>query len=247
MIYPLATLAGIAGAAIGVVVGMIAVAIFGVPSFEGASGYLIGFLFGPAGGLIGLVLAVVLTLRFVSARHGAHHGAHHGARPSNATLVGRTLLTLGGTAMIGAAAFGLFYLNQPLVNLNGPAPRLEFEIRLPSGAALPALVEVNLDTPKNRMPATLGDSGSDDGRMVVRGIVELNYRTAQRMLVLSTEPGRVAMFALQLGAKPNYSKGFSAWQKVDFIDTPKSDSQPRKPTGTENFEVRYRISDPLAD
>jgi hypothetical protein len=37
------------------------------------------------------------------------------------------------------------------------------------------------------------------------------------------------------------SEQYGPWQRVDFVDDMKADSQPRPPTAAEAFEIRYRV------
>ncbi len=71
---------------------------------------------------------------------------------------------------------------------NGPPPQLLFELRLPAGAVLPDQLEgvsVDLDTDKNQMFSTLTGTATDGGRPVIRGVVDLYFRTSSRILVLA--------------------------------------------------------------
>ncbi len=65
-------------------------------------------------------------------------------------MAGRVGLVFGGVALVAAAGSALSGSMRPLVNANGPAPRLVFEIRLPPGvAAPPSRDAVELQTSKN--------------------------------------------------------------------------------------------------
>jgi len=58
-------------------------------------------------------------------------------------------------AAIGASGLGIWYAAQPhVLNLNGPTPLLEFEVKPPASQSLETLadVEPELDTDRNRMP-----------------------------------------------------------------------------------------------
>ena len=121
---------------------------------EGASGYFAVFIGEPIGGLAGLALGAPLVLR-----RAGHRGAAVGGR-------------VGAVGLVGLAAAGMaaFWLMCPLVNANGPAPRLVLEIRLPPGVAIStprAGDTVELQT-ADRMPASLAPGRVDDGRDVSR-------------------------------------------------------------------------------
>src|SRR6266487_981992 len=105
-----------------------------------ASTYFIG---GPIGGLVGLVVGGVIALR----RFG-HRGF--------AAIGGRLALVVAGVAGVGAAIVAAFWIARPIVNANGPAPQLVFEIRLPAEVTPPSIAgySIELQTSKNRMPGT---------------------------------------------------------------------------------------------
>ena len=203
MTYLLAFLAALVGAALGFALGAAAAGLaapfLGITSFEGASGYFAVFIGGPIGGLAGLVLGALLVLR-----RAGHRGAAVG---------GRVALVFAGVVGLAAAGMAAFWLMRPLVNANGPAPRLVFEIRLPPGVAVAAPRDrdtVELQTSKNRMPASLAPGRVDDGRDVVVGSVELYYRTWQRMLVLRLPDKTDVLFELSLGLTPDHTRTFTA-------------------------------------
>ena len=127
MTYLLALLVALVGAALGFALGAAAAGllapVLGITSFEGASGYFAVFIGGPIGGLAGLVLGALLVLR-----RAGHRGAAVG---------GRVALVFVGVVGLAAAGVAAFWLMRPLVNANGPAPRLVFEIRLLETMSVP--------------------------------------------------------------------------------------------------------------
>ena len=224
MTYLLALLVALVGAALGFALGAAAAGllapVLGITSFEGASGYFSVFIGGPIGGLAGLVLGAMLVLR-----RAGHRGAAVG-------VVG-----------LAAAGIAAFWLMRPLVNANGPAPRLVFEIRLPSGVAVPAPGagdSVELQTSKNRMPASLAPGRVDDGREVVVGSVELYYRTWQRLLVMRLPDKTDVLFELSRGLTPDHTRTFTPWRRADYIASPGED-QARRTTAADAYDIRYRI------
>ena len=238
MTYLLALLAAIVGCAVGAGLGM-AVAgllapVLGISSFEGASGYFAVLIGGPIGGLLGLVLGAVLVLR----KRG-HRG--FGA------VSGRLGVVVGGVALVAAAALGILYLSQDTLNPNGPAPQLAFEIRLPAGASPPTANErpIELQTSKNRMPALMQREATrvDGGRPVIVGLVEMYYRTSQRMLVMTMPDKTDILFNIKLGGAPKHAREFSDWQRADYIGEP-GKTQTRRAGAADNFEIRYRADWP---
>lgn len=236
MTYVFALLGAIAGAAIGaflgVSIGAVLAMMLGISSFEGASGYFAVYIGGPIGGLIGLVLGGALVLR---KRGVTGFGA----------ISGRLGLIFAGVIGIGAAVVGFLYLNQDIVNPNGAPPQLAFEIRLPAGASPPTKDErpIQLETSKNRtgMPALMQPeyTRSEGGRTILVGLVEMYYRTSQRMIVMTMPDKSDVIFNLKLGAVPKHAREFVAWQRADFIAEP-GKTQARKATTADNYEIRYR-------
>jgi hypothetical protein len=234
MTYLLALLAALVGGGLGFSLGAAAAgllaAALGVSSFEGASGYFAILVGGPLGALLGLLSAALLV--FWRAGHRTPEA-----------LAGRTGLVVVGVVAIGAAVLGGFWAMRPLVNANGPAPQLVFEIRLPPSAAQPAAdaVAVELQTSRNRMPATLGAVRRDSDRDMVVGSVEMYYRTFQRTLVLTMPDKTDVLFVLSLGLTPAHAKAFGAWQHADYIARP-GDGEARRTTDADRYEIRYRTA-----
>jgi hypothetical protein len=238
MTYLLALLAALVGAALGValgvtVAGMLA-PVLGITSFEGASGYFAVFIGGPLGGLAGMVLGAWLVLRRAQRRSGQQRAGAVG---------GRLALVLVGVVGLAAMGLGAFWLMRPLVNANGPAPQLVFEIRLAPGVAPPTRNRdaVELQTAKNRMPATLAAGRQDDGREVLTGSVEIYYRTWRRTLVLRLPDKTDVLFDLSLGLTPDHTKSFTAWRRADYIARA-GDETARRTTAADSYEIRYRIA-----
>jgi hypothetical protein len=116
-------------------------------------------------------------------------------------------LSLG---LIVASGFGIWYAGQPhVLNINGPTPLLEFEVKPPAGQSVENLADVQteLDTPRNRMPMPAywhPDAPKDAG--VRAGYVELYSRTSQRLFVLKFPGDTDRIFQLKLPANPMRAK-----------------------------------------
>jgi hypothetical protein len=136
------------------------------------------------------------------------------------------------------------YLTRDVVNPNGAAPRLMFELRLPAGMPVPSSprdIEVELHTDRNTMPAQLFDRSSlSDNRVVLPGTVDLYFRTSQRLLVVKRKGEPDRLFRLKLSANPGHMREQSPWQAVDFAAGP--GEQPRKPGPADAYELRYRVA-----
>ncbi len=239
MTYLYAVLAGIAGLVIGWIAfafGALAVGHFqGWSNFEGAAGMAAVFGFGPIGGLLGLILGIWLVLR----RRNRGQGAGR--------MLGRGAIAV--VAVIGVIAVGLFAysLSDDVLNRNGPTPIADFEIRLPASAKVPqnkSAIRIDLQTDKNTMPALLRDGWLqlDGDRPVLSGLVQLYYRTSQRLLVLKIPGEPDILFRLKLASSPRYSDQFSSWQRADFVAQP--NSEPRRAGDGDAYDIRYRVRDP---
>ena len=236
MTYLLALIGGIVGAALGWVVAAAATMVIGgylgVSNFEGGRAMLAVWGIGPIGGLVGLVLGIVLVLR----KRGGH---------SAGGIALRVPIVMAGIAALVAAGLWWMYETRPVLNTNGPAPQLAFEVRLPPGLAAPAdasAIEAQLHTEKNRMPALIPREAMrmEDGRAVIAGSVDLYYRSRWRLLEVKVPGQDDRLFQLGLPASPRRTTAFGLWERATFIATP-GFSQPRKAGAGEGFEIRYRV------
>jgi len=222
-----AVIGGLIGAFGGGAIGALLASAMHVSSREGESGYFVVFI-----ALIGIVIAtpgaVVLTLYWRGVR--------------SVWLLLGTIASIGGILLIIAAGFGIWYSAQPhYLNLNGPTPRLEFEIKPPQGISVQSLgdARAELDTDRNVMPANWTSDNSNSG--VRAGAVDLAFRTSKRLFVLKFSNGEDHIFNLKLPAnpmKPPYRQ-WSDWKHPDF--TAKSGEQPTRSAGSSGYQIRYRV------
>jgi len=233
MTYLLALIAALIGGGLGLALGVAAGALLaellGITSFEGAAGYFAVFTGGPIGLLLGGVLGPVLVLR----RRG-HRGF--------SAVGGRLALVFAGVIGLAAVAVGAVWMMRPYVNANGPAPELVFEIRLPQGVAPPdtKASAIELQTSKNRMPATIDKIELENGQAIISGRVDLYFRTWQRMLVLTLPDKTDILFDLSLGITPKHTKALVAWQRATYIGEPGKE-EARRTTAADQYEIRYRV------
>jgi hypothetical protein len=183
-----------------------------------------------------LIFGIWLVLRL------RHRGQGIGA------LLGRGAIAV--VAIVALTALGLFAysLSDDVLNRNGPTPIADFEIRLPAAAKVPqnkSVIRIDLQTDKNTMPALLRDGWLqlDGDRPVLSGLVQLYYRTSQRLLVLKVPGQPDVLFRLKLASSPRYSDVYSSWQRADFIALPHGE-QPRRATNDDAYDIRYRVRDP---
>ncbi len=118
---------------------------------------------------------------------------------------------------VTTAGFGLWYVAQPhVLNLNGPTPLLEFEVKPPEGQSVESLtgVEPELDTDRNAMPG-YWHTDSTENAGVRSGYVEVYYRISRRLFVLKFSGHEDRIFQLHLPANPMKAKyrAWSDWQK----------------------------------
>ena len=146
-------------------------------------------------------------------------------------------------AAIGASGLGIWYAAQPhVLNLNGPTPLLEFEVKPPTGQSLETLadIEPELDTDRNTMPGYWRTEAPENPG-VRAGYVELYFRTSQRLFILKF-PGREdRIFKLYLPADPMKAKyrAWSEWQNPDFVA--KAGEQPAHFSGGNDYQIRYKL------
>src|SRR2546430_1297126 len=146
-------------------------------------------------------------------------------------------------AAIGASGFGLWYAAQPhVLNLNGPTPLLEFEVKPSAGQSLETLadVEPELDTDRNRMPG-YWHTEAPENPGVRAGYVELYFRTSQRLFVLKFPGRQDRIFKLHLPANPMKAsyRAWSGWQNPDFVA--KAGEQPSPFSGGSDYQIRYKL------
>jgi hypothetical protein len=90
-------------------------------------------------------------------------------------------LSLG---VIAVSGFGIWYAGQPhVLNINGPTPLLEFEVKPPAGQSLESLTNAQpeLDTDRNAMPG-YWHTDPPENPDVRAGYVELYFRTSHAFL-----------------------------------------------------------------
>jgi hypothetical protein len=129
-----------------------------------------------------------------------------------------------------------------VLNINGPTPLLEFEVKPPAGQSVASLADVQpeLDTDRNEMPGYWHTASPEDPG-VRAGYVELYFRTSQRLFALKFRGQVDRIFRLKLPANPIRAKyrAWSDWQNPDFVA--KSGEQPSRPSGGNDYQIRYKM------
>jgi hypothetical protein len=226
------TLAGIvgvtAGLFLGFALGAALASAFHISSFEGGAGYF-------AASIALIVTLIVTPLLIVPTLYW------RGVR-SIWLFIGLVMVCLS-MAAIGASGFGLWYAAQPhVLNINGPTPLLEFEVKPPDGQSVQSLanVEAELDTDRNTMPGYWHTDPGENPNMRA-GYIELYFRTSRRLFVLKFPGNEDRIFHLHLPANPMKAKyrAWSDWQKPDFVA--KGAEQPTRFSGGNDFQIRYKV------
>jgi hypothetical protein len=231
-----AILLGIVGGIIGIAAGLFLgfalgsalAAAFHVSTFEGEAGY-----FAVAIALLVTLIVAPVSILLVLYWRGVR---------SIWLFLGLVIVCIS-IAAIGASGFGIWYAAQPhVLNINGPTPLLEFEVKPPTGQSLESLTDVQpeLDTDRNAMPGYWHtDAPANAG--VRAGYVELYFRTSKRLFVLKFPGGTDRIFHLRLPTNPMKAKyrAWSEWQNPDFVA--KAGEQPARPSGGNDYQIRYKL------
>jgi len=218
----------VAGLFLGFALGAALAAAFHVSTFEGEAGY-----FAAAMALI-VTFIVAPGLILVTLYWRGSRGLW--------LFVGLITVCLS-LGIIAVSGFGIWYAGQPhVLNINGPTPLLEFEVKPPAGQSLQNLADVQpeLDTDRNAMPGYWHTDAPQD-RGLRAGYVELYFRTSQRLFVLKFPGQEDKIFRLKLPANPMRAKyrAWSNWQNPDFVA--KAGQQPSRPSGGNEYQIRYRM------
>src|SRR5260370_22421751 len=198
---------------------------------DSRDGWLGMLMSGLSGVAAALAVAIILTVYFRSGHRRVGDIVRHGL--AAAVVLG--LLAFVASDMRHAA---LAYLG-----INPTKPPVEFEIRLPK-AALSDVgdTQVELRTDRNQTLAQLQGplASDDDGRSVLKGLVALDYRTTDRVVILNLPGQAQYQFKLRLAANPSHSDQFGPWHLADRMASPNKGEA----TGTEfhdAFAIRYRV------
>jgi hypothetical protein len=217
-----------AGLFLGFALGAALAAAFHVSSLEGEAGYFAAAI----ALLVTCIVApglILLTLYWRGAR--------------GLWLLAGLITVCLSLGVITVSGFGIWYAAQPhVLNINGPIPLLEFQVKPPAGQSVESLADVQpeLDTDRNTMPGYWHTDAPEDSS-VRTGYVELYFRTSQRLFVLKF-PGQIdRIFRLNLPANPMRAKYriWSDWQSPDFVA--KGGEQPSRPSGGNDYQIRYKM------
>jgi hypothetical protein len=204
---------------------------FGLFADDSPDGSLGMLMSGLAGIATALAVAIVLTVYFRSGYRSLRDVVRHGL--AAALVLG--LLAFVASDMRHAA---LAYLG-----INPSKPAVEFEIRLPKTAVSDVTdTQVELHTDRNQTLAQVqGALAPDgDGHNVLRGSVQLEYRTTDRVVVLYLPGNAQCQFKLRLAASPSRSDQFGPWHLADRVASP-SGAEETRAEQNDAFAIRYRV------
>ncbi|MFC0242487.1 acriflavin resistance protein [Rhodopseudomonas telluris] len=125
------------------------------------------------------------------------------------------------------------------LGLNSAKPAVEFEIRLPPSAvaALGRDAQIELHTDRNQTIAKLQSTAAlADGHAVLRGSVPIEFRTADRLVILNLPGEGQHLFKLRLAANPSRTAIFGPWHVADRVT-----SQSRPKAVRDDYAIRYRV------
>ncbi|MEZ5876309.1 MAG: hypothetical protein R3D43_00350 [Tepidamorphaceae bacterium] len=256
MHFIFAVLAGILGAAIGLVagwgVGEILARALNVSCFEGACGYFVALiaLLGGVAGLVAGILAVLLRGRRKVPPHAdvsslpaaeSAPARRHGLRTTGQFVAAIAVIIVAVTGGIWGYAW---ISDDSLGGHNQAAPQFQYEIRFPAGTPLPekkAAVDVQLYTEKNQAWGDLYDDWrqQDGERPVIAGFFELYFRASTRVLSVKLPGGPKYTFILKLPRSPGHMTGYSDWYQADSADDGSGNTRPV--TEADDVQIRYRV------
>jgi len=183
-----------------------------------------------SGAATALAVAIALTVYF----HSGYRTRRDIIRDGFATVI-----ALGLFAFV---AYDMRHAAMAYLGINASKPAVEFEIRLPRSAwSTVTETQVELHTDRNQTLARVeGSNDFNDGRSVLRGVVPLDYRTTDRIVVLNLPGNAQCEFKLRLAADPSRSEKFGPWHLADRVAIPSAsettDAEPRH-----EFAIRYRV------
>ena len=180
-----------------------------------------------AGIAAALAVAISLTVYFATGHRSRREILCHG------------LATLAAAGLFAFVAYDMHHAALAYLGLNPEKPAVEFEIRLPREALTAASdTQIELHTDRNQKLAQIERAQNlADGRAILRGVVPLDYRTADRMVVLNLQGLGTLEFKLRLAADPGRSAQFGPWHLADRVASPVAGSSAPQ----DAFAIRYRV------
>lgn len=233
----LGALAGLAGAAGGLLVAVLLATLFAkltdMTNREGAAGYFVAAV-GILGAFAGTGVGIFLFAR--SAPEGET------ARSAGAAVLG----LLGLAALVALVVWGWVRSREGPVKYGDTLASLELELRLrpadaPAGAPS-GWLDVEVQTSTTRPAGTvLSDRvREEDGHLVVPVVQNPLIRSSNRSIVVRVAARRYEVFAPRMKAKPDPKAGWSAWEAPRLVEMRGGGAEAG--TAAEPIlEMRYRV------
>lgn len=233
----LGALAGLAGAAAGLLVSILLASLFAKLSNasdrEGAVGYFVVGV-GILGALAGTAVGVFLFAR--SAPSG------EAASSAGAAVLG--LLGLAAIVALGVWAWASSHEGPAKYGDTLASLELEFRVRTANAPAGPPSrwLDVEVQTSTTRPPGlVLSDQiREEDGFLVVPVVQNPLLRSSSRSIVARVADRRVEVFAPRMRSKPDPKAGWSAWYEPRLVDFPGGGAAAGEATKP-ILEMRYRV------
>jgi hypothetical protein len=181
-----------------------------------------------AGTATALAVAIALTLYFHTGYRSPRDIAKHGIA---------AVVALGLVAFV---AYDVRHAAMAYLGINPSKPAVEFEIRLPKDAlSTISDTQIELHTDRNQRLAQVEGALEVVGEQsVLRGVVTLDYRTTDRVVVLNL-PGRAQCeFKLRLAAEPSRSEQYGPWHLADRVELADG---PAEASAHDAYAIRYRV------
>jgi hypothetical protein len=185
-------------------------------------------------GLAGAAAALAVALALIVYFHTGYRTARDLMKYGIAATV--------ALALVAFVAYDMRHAAFTYLGLNPAKPAVEFEIRMPK-ADLSAIsnVQIELHTDRNQQLAQVEDAIDTPGsQSVLRGVVTLDYRTTDRVVVVSLPGCPQCEFRLRLAADPSRSEQFGPWHLADRVALPDA-SEPADASVHDAFAIRYRV------
>lgn len=183
---------------------------------------------GLAGVAAALAVAIALTIYFHRGDRAKRDVVKHGVAAGVA-------LALAAFAVSDMRHAAFAYLG-----LNASKPAVEFEIRMPK-AELSAIsdTQIELHTDRNeRLARVEGTVEASNDQSVLRGVVALDYRTTDRVVVVNLPGLTQCEFKLRLAAEPSRSETFGPWHLADRVALANGEGDAN---ARDAYAIRYRV------
>jgi len=197
---------------------------------DGADGGIGIVLSALAGVAAALAVAILLIMYF-----------HTGDR-SRRDIIKHGIGALVALGLLGFVAYDMRHAAFAYLGINPAKPMVEFEIRLPK-AALPMIgdTQIELHTDRNQTLAHVaGAEDESDGRTLLRGVVAIDQRTTDRVVVLNLPGHAQCEFRLRLPAEPSRTTQFGPWHLADRVALP-AEGGAAETERRDSFVIRYRV------